>query len=205
MYVPHFNRMDGSDVPDFLRAVATAELVTAGADGYPEATLLPFVLDGDRLLMHMARANPHWRAIEPDTPALAVVAGAAAYVSPSWYATKREHGRVVPTWNYSAVHLYGRVTPHHDPEWLLGLVERLTDLHETGRPDRWRVHDAPAPYVDQQLRAIVGLEMVVERIDAKAKLSQNRSDEDRAGVIAGLERAGDPSSVAVARSMRASS
>ncbi|MGY2873427.1 transcriptional regulator [Marmoricola sp. URHA0025 HA25] len=190
MYVPHFNRMDDPDVPAFLDSVATAELVTVGPDGFPVATLMPFLRDGDRLLMHMARANPHWKVIEPGTPALAIVAGAQAYVSPGWYATKREHGRVVPTWNYSAVHLIGRVSALHDTAWLRELVEGLTARHEQGLPQPWSVEDAPPDYIEKQLRAIVGIELTVERIEAKAKLSQNRSDEDRAGVIEGLEDVG---------------
>ena len=190
VYVPHFNQMADSDVAAFLDSVATAELVTAAGDGYPVATLMPFLRDGDRVLMHMARANPHWKSIEAGTPALAIVAGPQAYVSPAWYATKKEHGRVVPTWNYSAVHLTGRVTAVLDPVWLRDLVGRLTDRHEQGRADAWSVTDAPPDYIEKQLRAIVGIELVVERVEAKAKLSQNRSDEDRAGVIDGLEAAG---------------
>jgi transcriptional regulator len=194
--------MDESLVPAFLDAVGTAELVTTGADGYPVATLLPFVRDGDRLLMHLARANPHWQSLGSDTPALAIVAGPQAYVSPAWYAAKREHGRVVPTWNYSAVHLTGRVSTHHEEDWLRDLVERLTDRHEEHRADRWSVADAPGDYVTKQLRAIVGVELVVERVEAKAKLSQNRSDEDRATVIAGLEQTGAERDAQVAAAMR---
>jgi transcriptional regulator len=202
VYLPHFNRMGDGDVPAFLDAVATAELVTVGADGYPVATLMPFLRDDDRLLMHMARGNPHWGAIEPGTPALAIVAGAQAYVSPAWYATKQEHGRVVPTWNYSAVHLSGVVTAHHEESWLRDLVERLTDRHESHRADGWSVDDAPADYVTKQLRAIVGIELVVERVEAKAKLSQNRSDADRSGVIKGLEAEGAERDAQVAADMR---
>lgn len=201
MYVPHFNRMDDAAVAAFLDQTGAAELVTTASDGYPVATLLPFVRHGDRLLMHMARANPHWRDIAPETPALAVVAGAQAYVSPSWYAAKREHGRVVPTWNYSSVHLTGRVTVHDDPDWLRDLVTRLTDLHEADRDEPWAVTDAPAPYVDKQLRAIVGVELRIERVEAKAKLSQNRSADDRAGVVAGLAATGAPRDRLVAKEM----
>lgn len=200
--MPHFNQMEDAEVPAFLDAIATAELVTSGPDGYPVATLLPFVRDGDRLLMHMARGNPHWQAIEPGTPALAVVAGPQAYVSPSWYATKQEHGRVVPTWNYSAVHLTGRVTTRDDEAWLRDLVGRLTELHEQHRVTPWAVTDAPADFVRKQLRAIVGIELVVERVEAKAKLSQNRSAEDRAGVVTGLEGEGGAREAAVAHAMR---
>lgn len=202
MYLPHFNRMDDSDVPAFLDSVATADLVTVGADGYPTSTLMPFLRDGDRLLMHMARGNPHWQAIEPGTPALAIITGAQAYVSPAWYASKREHGRVVPTWNYSAVHLSGRVTAHHEASWLRDVVERLTERHEAHRPERWSVDDAPADYIEKQLRAIVGVELMVERVEAKAKLSQNRSAEDKSGVIEGLEQTGAVRDALVAEDMR---
>jgi transcriptional regulator len=201
VYLPHFNRMEDAEVGAFLDSVATAELVTVGADGYPVATLMPFLRDGDRVLMHMARGNAHWQAIEPGTPALAIVAGAQAYVSPAWYATKREHGRVVPTWNYSAVHLVGTVTVHDDPEWVRRAVTRLTDRHELPRDEPWAVTDAPATYIDKQLRAIVGLEMTVERVEAKAKLSQNRSEADRTGVVAGLRREGRERDAQVADAM----
>ncbi len=202
MYLPHFNQMADPEVPAFLDAVGAAELITTGQDGYPLATLLPLVRDGERLVLHMARANPHWRAIAPGSPALAVVAGAQAYVSPAWYASKGEHGRVVPTWNYSAVHLTGRATVHDDPEWVLDAVTRLTDQQEQRRPDPWAVTDAPAVYVEKQLRAIVGIELLIERVEAKAKLSQNRSEEDRAGVLAGLEREGGAREHAVLEAMR---
>src|SRR5690242_4048306 len=121
MYVPRFNALEDDEaIRAMVRGIGTAELVTVGDDGYPLATRLPVVWEGDRLVMHLARANPHWRAVplDGDVPALAVVTDAEAYVSPAWYATKEEHGRVVPTWNYSAVHLTGRVRRHEDPEWL---------------------------------------------------------------------------------------
>ncbi len=200
--MPQFNQMPEAEVAGFLDAVGAAEVVTTGPDGYPIATLMPFIRDGERLLLHMARANPHWRSIESTMPALALVAGPQAYVSPAWYATKAEHGRVVPTWNYSAVHLTGTVTVRTDEAWLRDVVTRLTDRHESGRAERWRVSDAPQAYVDKQLRAIIGVEFQVERVEAKAKLSQNRSDEDREGVIAGLEAAGDVRDIEVAKAMR---
>jgi transcriptional regulator len=151
----------------------------------------------------MARANQHWKAIGPDSPALAVVTGPEGYISPSWYATKAEHGKVVPTWNYSAVEFRGRVTVHEDANWLLEAVTRLTDLHEGGRAERWRVTDAPEDYVRKQLRAIVGVEMAVEQVEGKAKLSQNRSDADRRGVVDGLRREGGAREHALAQAMAA--
>lgn len=193
MYVPRFNALDDDDaIRAMVHAVGAGELVTTGEDGYPAATRLPVVWDGDRVVMHIARANPHWRAVsaDADVPALVVVTDAEAYISPAWYATKAEHGRVVPTWNYSAVHLTGRLRRHEDPAWLLDAVTRLSDQQEAPRAEPWAVTDAPAKYVEKQLKAIVGLELTIERVEAKAKLSQNRSLEDRAGVVAGLRAEG---------------
>jgi transcriptional regulator len=202
MYVPRFNTMDDPELPRLVAAVGAAELVTVGPDGYPAATLLPVIWDQDRLVFHMARANPHWRTIEPDAPGLAVVTGPQAYVSPAWYASKEEHGRVVPTWNYTAVHLTGRVRVHDDPAWVREAVTSLTDLHEGRRDVPWAVDDAPERYVEKQLRAIVGIELTIERVEGKAKLSQNRSEEDRAGVVTGLQREGGDREHEVARLMR---
>lgn len=193
MYVPHFNRLEDADeIAALVRSIGSAEIVTVGDDGTPLSTLLPIMWsdDGAVVIAHMARANQHWRQIAPGSKALAIVAAAQAYVSPAWYASKAEHGRVVPTWNYSAVHLTGTVTVHDDPEWVRRAVTDLTRTHEDHRPDPWSVSDAPPGYIDKQLRAIVGLEMRVDRVDAKAKLSQNRSAEDRAGVVAGLRAEG---------------
>ncbi len=191
MYVPHFNRIeDEATTRDFVRAAAVGTLVTAGADGVPDATLLPIMWQGDRIVAHFARANRHWQRIAPQAPGLVVVHGPDAYVSPSWYPSKREHGKTVPTWNYSAVQLRGHVTVHDDVEWLRRAVTDLTDEHEAGLPRPWAVTDAPEPYVEGQLRAIVGVELVVEHVDAKAKWSQNRSEADRDGVATAYERSG---------------
>ncbi len=186
LYVPRPNLMAADDVRPFVDAVATAQLVTVGPDGVPDATFLPVLWEGERVVGHLARANAHWRRIVSDSPALVVVTGPDTYVSPSWYATKAEHGKVVPTWNYSVVHLRGRITVHDDPDWVRALVTRLTDRHEQPRDEPWHVTDAPADYLVKNLRPIVGVELAVESVEAKAKLSQNRSDADRAGVAAGL-------------------
>ena len=199
MYIPHFNAMDDpDDIRAFVEAVGSAELVTVGPDGTPVATLLPVLwsADGATVVAHMARANDHWRQIGAGTRCLAIVAGPQAYISPSWYAAKAEHGRVVPTWNYSAVHLTGTVRVHDDPAWVRDAVTRLTDRHEQPREQPWAVTDAPETYIDKNLKAIVGLELTVERVEAKAKLSQNRSDADRAGVVAGLRAEGGNLAVA---------
>ena len=193
LYVPRFNVMAPDDVRPFVDAIATAQLVTIGADGLPDATFLPVLWEGDRLVCHLARANAHWRRIVDDSSALAIVTGPDTYVSPSWYAAKAEHGKVVPTCNYSVVHLRGRIRVHDDPDWVRALVTRLTDRHEQPREEPWHVADAPEDYVTKNLRPIVGVELLVEQVEAKAKLSQNRSDEDRTGVAEGLRADGrDP-------------
>jgi transcriptional regulator len=186
MYVPRANALAEPEIRDFLDAHQAGHLLTVGPDGRPDATLLPILIDGDRVLGHLARANEQWTRIGPGSPGLVVVTGADAYVSPGWYAAKAQHGRVVPTWNYSEVHLRGAVTVHDDPDWVLDIVTRLTERHESQRDQPWAVTDAPANYVRGQLRAIVGVEFVVESVEGKAKLSQNRSDADREGVIEGL-------------------
>jgi transcriptional regulator len=205
MYVPHhFAMPDLDEARALVRSVSVGQLVTVGPDGAPDATLLPILWEGDEVIAHVARANEHWRRITDGTPALVVITGPDAYVTPRWYASKREHGRVVPTWNYSAVHLAGPVVVHDDAEWLRTAVTRLTDRHEDGDVDteRWHVTDAPPRFVDGQLRAIVGISVTVTRVEAKAKLSQNRSADDQAGVVEGLLARGDPASRAVAEAMR---
>ncbi len=139
---------------------------------------------------HVARANPLWRRLAAGSAVLAVFRGAEHYVSPSWYASKAEHGKVVPTWNYAAVHVTGSIRFIEDPAWLLALVESLTDAHEQGRVDRWHVADAPADYRDGRLRAIVGFEIAVTSLIGKFKSSQNRSATDRTGVVRGLRADG---------------
>ena len=186
LYVPRFNAVEEEEALRMVVAVGTAQLVTVADDGTPDATFLPVLLRDGALVGHLARANGHWKRIVEGSPALAVVTGPDAYVSPSFYAAKAEHGRVVPTWNYSTVHLRGRVHVHDDPTWLRDLVTALTDHHESRREQPWAVTDAPEPYVAGQLRAIVGVSLTVESVEGKVKLSQNRSAEDVAGVVAGL-------------------
>jgi transcriptional regulator len=187
MYIPPFNAVQGEDeIRAMVAAFRTAWLVTADEDRVPTATLLPIMWRGDIVIAHMAKANPHWRGISDGSPALLIAAGPDAYISPSWYAAKAEHGKVVPTWNYSAVHLTGTVRVHQDSEWLRRAVTDLTDTHEAGREHRWQVTDAPETYIDAQLNGIVGIEFTVTRVEGKAKLSQNRSEADRRGVVVGL-------------------
>ena len=193
MYVPQHFAMSAADVHDLLAGHGAADLVTVTAQGLL-ATLVPFVFDptvGEHgaLLGHLARNNDQWRQV-PTGEALVIVRGPDAYVTPSWYASKTEHGRVVPTWNYVTAHVYGRLVVHDDPAWLAALVDRLTRKHEAGRDEQWGVTDAPAPFLEGQLRAIVGVEVRISRIEAKAKLSQNRSGADIDGVVRGSHAEG---------------
>jgi transcriptional regulator len=195
VYVPAHFKPDASAVHELLARMRAADLVTMTARGLL-ATMLPLLYDEPgpdgtgRLLGHVARNNDQWR--EPvQGDALVIVRGPDGYVSPTWYATKREHGRVVPTWNYVTAHVYGDLVIHDDPAWVEALVRRLTDRHESGRPEPWSVDDAPGPYIAGQLRAIVGVEIRITRIEGKFKLSQNRSETDVDGVIAGLDASGE--------------
>jgi transcriptional regulator len=144
MYVPHFNAMDDDEaIRRMVADIGSAQLVTVGADGFPLATLLPVIWRGDTVIAHLARANVHWRSIGPGQPTLLVVTGPQAYVSPTWYASKAEHGKVVPTWNYSVVQLTGRATVHDDPNWVRGVVDELVERHEGQRAVPWHTTDAP--------------------------------------------------------------
>jgi transcriptional regulator len=197
MYVPAHFAVDDATINALLADHGAADLITPTAAGLI-ATMLPFIHDpeaGERgaLLGHVARNNPHWR--EPATgESLVIVRGPDAYVSPSWYPAKAEHGRVVPTWNYVTAHVHGRLIVHDDAEWVETLVRRLTSKHEAGAVSPWSVDDAPAKFIGGQLRAIVGVELLITRIEAKAKLSQNRSAADVDGVIDGLRERGDQAS-----------
>jgi transcriptional regulator len=169
-----------------------ATLVSLGDDGY-WTSILPMLFypaeagEGSGMLHgHLARGNPHWRALETDGRVVAIFTGNDTYISPSFYEEKRRTGKVVPTWNYTTVVVHGTITTHHEPEWLLPHVRRLVERHEAGRADPWSLEDAPAGYPETQAKAIVGLELRIERIEAKRKLSQNRSEEDIAGTIEGL-------------------
>ncbi|HEY2638571.1 MAG TPA: FMN-binding negative transcriptional regulator [Streptosporangiaceae bacterium] len=221
MYVPqHFSVSDIAQIEAFVDAAQAADLVTFDGS-QPVSTLLPVIWDRParaedawpedtaapgifgRLLGHIARANEQWRTALPGAQALAIVHGPQAYISPAWYEAKSRHGRVVPTWNYEAVHLTGTVTFHQDAEWLRHLVTRLTELHEAGRKHPWAVTDAPPDYIEGQLRAIVGVELAVTTVEAKQKLSQNRSELDRDGVILGLRAEAGAGPAAVADRMAA--
>ena len=203
MYSPPFNTVaDEDEIRAMVAAVGSAWFVTVDGDGAPQATLLPIMWRGDTVIAHIAKANSQWQTIRPGAPALLIVGGPEAYVSPSWYPAKAEHGKVVPTWNYTAVHLTGTVLVHHDSDWLRTAVTELTNVHEQDRDEPWQVSDAPAAYVDGQLRGIVGLEVAVTRVEGKAKLSQNRSEADQLGVIDGLGQRPDHGSREIEQAMR---
>ncbi len=205
MYVPGYFAPDEALVDELLRNHGAADLVTQTERGLV-ATMLPFIYvppaDSDTGLSdtgepqlgalhgHLARNNDQWK-LGCSGEALAIVRGPDAYITPRWYASKVEHGRVVPTWNYVTAHVYGRLVVHDDRGWTEDLVRRLTAKHEAGREHPWSVDDAPRPFIEGQLRAIVGVELEITRIEAKAKLSQNRPPADVDGVIAGLRQLGD--------------
>lgn len=207
MYTPH--QFDEARLPvlhDAIRRTPLATLVTMTSDGLT-ATHLPLMLDPERgpngtLIGHIARANSQWCDSLPGSDALAIFLGPEAYISPSWYATKRETGKVVPTWNYIAVHAYGRAEFFGDAERLRSIVTRLTDAHEAGSAHPWHVTDAPPRYIDLELKAIVGVEVPITRIDGKWKLNQNRSAADRQGVIEALETRDHATDADVAHAMR---
>jgi transcriptional regulator len=190
MYVPpHFAEERLDVLQDAIRRTGLANLVTVGPDGLM-ASPLPLMLDATdgpygTLYGHLAKANPQWR-MTPAVDALAIFMGPDAYVSPGWYETKRETGKVVPTWNYITVHASGPVSFFEDATELLDVVTRLTERHEAGRAEPWAVSDAPAPFVASQLKGIVGFRMPIRVLQGKWKLSQNRPLADRKGVVAGM-------------------
>jgi len=200
MYVPPAFAVEDEAALTMVEGVAFGALVVAGADGLA-ATHLPFAMQREplRLVGHVAKANPVWRS--DAVQGLMIVQGQNAYISPGFYPSKIEHGRVVPTWNYEAVHLHGTLEWFDDRDRLLAVVDGLTRHFETGRDQPWSVADAPTDYVERLLAAIVGVELQVTRVEAAAKLSQNRNAADRAGVIAGLSASSQPGDQAVAKAM----
>ena len=204
MYVPeHFAVADADALVARLARRFAGILVTIDGEGQPVATHMPILWDAEKRIAtgHIARANLHWEI--GAGRALIVLAGPEAYVSPSYYPSKAEHGKTVPTWNYEAVHLSGAVEWFDDAARLEDVVRRLSQVHEHDRPTPWTIEDAPRAYIDAMLRGIVGVEMRVERIEAKRKLSQNKSAADFEGVIAGLNAASDADSHEIAAQMRA--
>ncbi|MDQ0123769.1 transcriptional regulator [Pseudomonas lini] len=207
MYTPsNFAINDLHELQQQILGTRLAVLVTHGEQGL-QASHLPLLLRPDQgpngtLFGHFARANPQWRELQNGAQALVIFAGADAYVSPGFYPSKAEHGKVVPTWNYVAVHAYGTAEVFTDAIRLRNLVSALTDRHEAGRNNPWKVADAPADYIDGMLKAIVGFALPIERLEGKRKLSQNRSTTDIAGVREGLAASPDAHDLALAHLMR---
>lgn len=187
---PHFAQNSHEAIVDLIRQANIGELVTLGADGLLASTVpLLWEPDGEhgRLVGHLARANQQWKTTDASVEALVIFRTVDAYVSPSYYASKAEHGKVVPTWNYVSVHARGPLVIHDDREWVRALVSRLTTRHEEDRETPWSIDDAPADFIDKQLAAIVGIEIPITALEGKQKLSQNRPAADIEGVITGLQ------------------
>lgn len=203
MYVPaHFATDDADTLIVRLARRWAGVLITIDEHGFPVGTHLPILWDAEKRIAtgHIARANPQWK--QGPGKGLIVLSGAEAYVTPAWYPSKAEHGKTVPTWNYEAVHISGHVEWFDDAARLEGVVAELSRVHEQDRAEPWGVDDAPRPYVDALLRGIVGVSLTAERVEAKRKLSQNKSVADFDGVARGLAASGDPMSEEVAASMR---
>ncbi|AZE92083.1 FMN-binding negative transcriptional regulator [Pseudomonas orientalis] len=204
MYTPRAFALDDlPEIQQLIQHTRLAQLVTVGENGL-QASHLPLLLNPDEgpngtLYGHLAKANPQWRELQNGGEALVIFAGAEAYISPAFYPAKAEHGKVVPTWNYIAVHAYGTPEVFNDAERLLNVVTALTDRHESGRAQPWRVSDAPADYIDGMLKAIVGFALPIERLVGKRKLSQNRNAADMAGVRDGLAASADVRDQTLAR------
>ncbi|MBD8528449.1 MULTISPECIES: FMN-binding negative transcriptional regulator [unclassified Massilia] len=191
MYIRPDHRFDD---PNALFALieehALGAWVLGGADGLL-ANHIPFLLDRERgphgtLVGHVARANPVWRALAAGSPSLVMFQGPQAYITPNWYPGKAEHGKVVPTWDYAVVHAHGVARAVEDPAWLMDMLDRLTNAQEAAQPAPWKVSDAPRGYIDKLLRAIVGIEIPIDRLEGKLKASQDEAVRDRLGTVEGL-------------------
>jgi len=206
MFAPPAFRIDDREKLFAFIAAHPLGLLISMEDGAPSADLAPFLVEPDfgasgRLRAHVSRANPLWRRLQRQPEALVVFQGENAYVSPSHYPSKPLHGKVVPTWNYSMAQVRGRALVHDDPDWVLAQASALTDLHETARPAPWAASDAPDDYMKAQRRLIVGVEILIDSMVGKFKLSQNRDAADRTGVSEGLAQEQGAGAKAVAARM----
>jgi transcriptional regulator len=204
---PHFREERLEIQHALIKAHPLGLLINSGEDG-PNANAIPFLLDGEAspkgtLFAHLARANPQWRQLAHDGRVLIVFQGPQTYVTPSWYATKQETGKVVPTWNYAIVQVRGTARVIEDRDWLKHHVSQLTARNEAPRAAPWAVDDAPETYIDAQLKGIVGIEIEIAEIEGKWKVSQNRPENDRTGVAAGLEAERDTEARVMAELVRA--
>jgi transcriptional regulator len=206
---PHFRNDDVTALHAAIRTRGFGSLVTVGEGGI-EVSHVPMLVDPEpgpygTLIGHIAKANPQWRTAKPEVAALAMFLGPDGYITPAWYATKQESGKVVPTWNYVAIHASGPLRFFHEPAPLLDVVTRLTDTHEAGRAQPWKVTDAPEDYVAGMLKGIVGFALTITKLEGKVKMSQNRPAPDRAGVVEGLSRDASETTTEIARLVRESS
>jgi transcriptional regulator len=207
VYIPqHFQEERPEVLARAIRDIQFALLVTA-MDGDYLATHLPMIVKhaggAFTLEAHVARANAHWTVLGSKPASLAVFQGPQTYVSPSWYETKRQHGKVVPTWNYVVVHAHGTLEVVEDRDWLLAHLGDLVGANESSREQPWAIADAPAEFIQGMTRAIVGLRFTIDRLEGKWKMIQNRSEADRLGTMAGLSASAKPEDQAVAAVMRA--
>jgi len=201
MYIPRPNQEDRIPViHKLMEEQPFASLITVGSSGL-FASHIPMVLEQNgamgRLKGHLSRANTQWRDYTPSVQALAIFSGPQHYITPTWYPEKQETGKVVPTWNYVVVHAYGHLKLIEDRDWLMAHLQSLVNIHEADSPVPWTVGDAPADYIASQVKGIVGLEMAIERIEGKWKVSQNRSEQDRRGVAKGLAELNTTESLAM--------
>lgn len=206
MYYPaQFDETNSAVLQEFIRTHPFASVICVAA-GRLDANHVPLALDPGygtlgRLRGHIARANPMWREVEHGAEVLVLFHGPNSYISPGLYPSKTEHGKVVPTWNYGVVHVRGNIAWVHDTQELRQLVDNLTEQHEKDREQPWHVADAPDEYLRRMVAGIVGFEISILELRGKMKLSQNRSEADRAGVISGLAQSADPGAVAMAEFM----
>ena len=206
MYTPtHFEESRLPELYEFMRRHPFASVI-ASVSGRLDANHVPLILDPalgpyGQLRGHIARANSMWRDVQAEAEVLVLFHGANGYISPSWYASKKEHGKVVPTWNYGVVHVRGRIAWVQDTQWLRRLVEELTERHESGKPEPWQVSDAPDDYIRKMLEGIVGFEISIAEIKGKMKLSQNRTDADLSGIRRGISNQADAGAAELAKLM----
>jgi len=202
MYIPRHNEEKRvSAMHSLIVSRPLGTLVTLGASGL-FASHIPMILEDDGsqfgvLKGHISRANMQWQDFVPTVDALAIFAGHQHYITPNWYPGTREHGKEVPTWNYVVVHAYGPLKIIQDDHWLLTNVEKLTNIHEAASPNPWKVSDAPEDFIKSQLKGIVGLELPIQRLEGKWKVSQNRTERERNGIVNGLAKLNTPESLAM--------
>ena len=203
MYTPAYHAFN--DIEKMRAHIAAHSLGAwvCHAHGQLIANHIPFVLDAKhgshgRLLAHVSRANPVWRQLIGGAPSVVIFMGPSAYITPSWYPGKRQHGKVVPTWNYVTVHTHGMARAMEDTCWILDVLNRLTDTQESQRTEPWKVSDAPSAYIDKMLRAVVGIEITIDRVEGRLKVSQDEDEQDRRGTVEGLQHSTDASTQVLA-------